>query len=500
MNKNIVSLCLLLLPYLAFSQSEIEAIKRIERQTTIAVSEVSMSPQMLSGKLDVSTNSRRTKWGNGAGARFDVYDAVGSIKNSLRTVLESDIVKTKKFQVLARQDMNSIRAEETIDSKYSEFQSADYLITPTIIDFHDRFVDVPVEGSQFMARKKSFILSLEIKVHNVKEKRIMETYNAKITESDLDPNFRNMDPNQTMSDLYLNDICQKISFKVVRGLMDIVFPARVVSVEEDLIYIDRGRESGIKEGDMFEIRSKGSAIKDPDTGKILGYKGKTIGIIKVVDIVGANLSECEVVSLKSSKRKIEEGQFVRKLKENFNEQDSSAKQASAMKPPVENDYDSKSKDELLKFNAVKSLRIRAADSPRELVRAKQTRVKGESMVKEGTNLANRSDSVAGAGTTMARYVNNSSVRSRGRKMIEEGEVLIKKSDEMEREIQKLYDSLYDSCDTVMITSTDGKDIVCIPLIYENGIFTVLVRNKVFKIKEDAIDDASRKRIQIYKSL
>lgn len=498
--QNIVNTLLFLVPCLVFSQSEIEVIKRIERQATIAVSEVVMSPKMLSVNLDASQSSRKSNWGESQNIRFDMYDAVESIKNSLRTVLESDIVKTKKFQVLARQDMNSIRTEESIGSKYLEFQSADYLITPKIIDFHDKFIDVPVEGTQLMARKKSFILSLEIKVHNVKEKRIMETYDAKINESDLDINFRNINPNQTMSDLYLNDICQKISLKVVKGLMDIVFPPRIVSIENDnTVYIDRGSESGIIEGDRFEVRSKGSAIKDLDTGKILGYKGKTIGIIEVIDIVGPNISECKVINLKQQKNKIEKGQFIRKIKENVTEKELTTKHTQD-KTINSSYYDDKSKDELLKFNAVKSLRIRAAHSPKEQVNAKQTRVKGETMVKEGTNLANRSDSVAGAGTTMARHVNNSSVRARGRKMVEEGEYLIQKADNMEKEIQKLYDSLYDSCNTVMLTSSNGKEIICIPLIYEKGIFTVLVRDKVFKIKEENLDDASRKRIQIYKNM
>lgn len=513
--KSTFIIVLLLIFHLeAFSQDEIMQENKDKGILTIAVYDVEMAPVMgmqkkeefsshdedqtfsdeevfdvkQSGKFNARKKRNRSLVKGNSSQVSSFYDSVESIRNSLRVVLESNIVKTKKFECL--------QISQKTESSYSKIP--EFIMSPIIVDFHDKFVEVPIEGSKILAKKKSFLLALEIKILNSATSSIIETYHAKITEEDLNPDFRNMNPSQTMSDIYLNDICQKISSKSIRGLIDAIFPAKIVSIDDGDIYIDRGSGSGFVNGDMIEVYKKGSEIKDPITGKVLGIKDKTIGFLKIVNTVNENLSECKIVNLNNGNKSINVGDFVRKSYKKNNS--TNVSQSSNSNSVLEDNYDKKSKDELAKFNAVKSLRIRAADSKKELVKARQLRQKGESMKKEGNNLANRRDSIAGAGTTMARHVDNSIVRDRGERMMEEGEKMIEESKTIEDEIKKLYSDLYNSCDTILIKSNNGKEIVCIPLIFENGLFTVLVRDKVFNIKEDNLDNNSKKRIQIYKSM
>ena len=421
------------------------------------------------------------------------FNAVRSIQNSLRNILESDIVKTKKFNVFSDQSVALSGEYDSISDseRYMLLQdSVEYLLVPTIVDFHDKFTSVPIEGSQLLAKRKSFILSLDVKIHDVKEKKILDSFSAKITEKDLNPNFLNMDPNQTISDLYLNDICSKLSKNVVIKLLDSLFPARIVDESDGVFYINRGFESQLKEGDEFEVYSKGREIRDPDTNAVLGHREQIIGKIKILEIMGKNLSTCRTIKLKDDNRSIKLNDFVRKVETTTPSERSDV--------DILTNTDTRSKDEISKFNAVKSLRIRAANSSREIFRAKGIIGTGEIKIKNGRNLASRRNYTAGKGTDFERYVDNSDVRENGERMIEEGEKLIEEAKKILDDISRLYQSLYEMCDTVSIKSTSGKEVVCIPLIYQNGIFIVLVHDKVYSIKESLLDEDSRNRIQKYK--
>jgi curli biogenesis system outer membrane secretion channel CsgG len=62
------------------------------------------------------------------------------------------------------------------------------------------------------------------------------------------------------------------------------------------IYVNVGSESGIKEGDEFDVFRIAEEIKDPDTGEILGANEVKVGRIKILAVRGARLSSATVVS------------------------------------------------------------------------------------------------------------------------------------------------------------------------------------------------------------
>ena len=504
--KNIITAGLILgsWTFAVCELSGIEAKQIIERQSTIVVSDVQMSPEMSLSKRETSRsgeydnltdrslysresrisdrsesrNSRSresSRYASSNSEKGSSFNAVESIKKSLRAVLESDIVKTRKFDVL--------------NGRHND-DSVDYVMVPTIIAFHDRFVSAYVENSNVPAKRKSFLLAFEIKITDVKSGQILESFNSQVTEGDLDPNFLNMDPNQDMSDLYLKDICQKASKQIIQKLLDAVFPARVADIDGKFILINRGHDSAVKIGDEFDVYAKGRAIRDPDTGAILGHREVQIAKVAVVEVLAQNLSECKILSLKNADTPVIKGHYIRKI-----ESDDVTDEIQTVSRPSP---DSLSKDELSKYNAIKSLRIRAAKSGIELKKAKDTIAAGESKIKHGRNLASQRDFTSGAGTTMERRVDNSVVREKGEQLITEGEALVTEGKLMQEDVSKLYQKLYDASDTVIVKSTTGKEIVCVPLVYENSIFTVLVQNRVFQIKESDLDDQSRARIQKYK--
>ena len=67
-------------------------------------------------------------------------------------------------------------------------------------------------------------------------------------------------------------------------LVDIVFPMRVLNIQGNKIFINRGKDGGLKKGQKLNVFKPGVALIDPDTGENLGSAETMIGQIKVTRI------------------------------------------------------------------------------------------------------------------------------------------------------------------------------------------------------------------------
>ncbi len=61
------------------------------------------------------------------------------------------------------------------------------------------------------------------------------------------------------------------------------------------IYVNVGDASGIKVGDRFDVKRLGEEIKDPKTGEVLGGDETEVGTIEIVKVISPKLSEAKAV-------------------------------------------------------------------------------------------------------------------------------------------------------------------------------------------------------------
>jgi hypothetical protein len=70
---------------------------------------------------------------------------------------------------------------------------------------------------------------------------------------------------------------------------------KIAKIDGGTVYINLGSEQGVQAGDTFGVYAMGEAIKDPDTGEVLGADETKLGAVKVTAVKGAKYSECTVV-------------------------------------------------------------------------------------------------------------------------------------------------------------------------------------------------------------
>ena len=91
-----------------------------------------------------------------------------------------------------------------------------------------------------------------------------------------------------------DEVAKKISKDVVRGTE---WSCRIVKVEDGQVYLNAGRLTGLRPGDRLKVWGRGKEIKDPLTGRILGFgPGPFKGELEVVELFGTDASMAKVLS------------------------------------------------------------------------------------------------------------------------------------------------------------------------------------------------------------
>lgn len=211
---------------------------------------------------------------------------------TLTSALVRGFVASRKFQVLERAELKSLIKELDLgDSKYGdseavvklgEMWNADYALVTSISAVHLQAEkrEVPYVGGdrlQLLAR-----LDLYCRIIQVGTSRVM--WAARIsseTEKEwrADGEFRRAQFDELVDQLYT-----VVSRQVVDQAIEAVFPVKVVAVEGQEIYINRGAQR-VRPGNAYIVYRTGPGIIDPDTGEKLGSTENALGEVVVVRVL-----------------------------------------------------------------------------------------------------------------------------------------------------------------------------------------------------------------------
>jgi hypothetical protein len=84
--------------------------------------------------------------------------------------------------------------------------------------------------------------------------------------------------------VHFTKMAKSVSAQMADQLVDAVFPMRVLNVQGDQVWINRGKDGGLKKGDILKVFRPGVALIDPDTGENLGSAEYLIGEISVTRV------------------------------------------------------------------------------------------------------------------------------------------------------------------------------------------------------------------------
>lgn len=135
--------------------------------------------------------------------------------------------------------------------------------------------------------KVKILISINLKIKDIKNKTTIfdktisgnDTYtnNKLYTSEDLDNDYDEKVVNRLLSDMF-----EKVYPLVSASLSKLSWTGRIAKIDFSKVYINAGRKSGVKVGDLLKVVDTGNAINDPLSGKLIGIApGRVKGTIEV---------------------------------------------------------------------------------------------------------------------------------------------------------------------------------------------------------------------------
>jgi len=229
------------------------------------------------------------------------------ISNRIRDRILSSLTQSQQLVVLNRDHGSEFASEKALlssdnvspseASRIGNVAGADFMVVGNIHDLSTK-----VETKSFYGASKTSSVDrvdLSYQVIEVATQKLLwaDTLSTKIERKKDEGTLETID---------------QVSHLVVAGVMDVLFPVKVLDISgPQEVYLNQG-QAGVKDGDIYALFSEGRTLKDPDTGIEIKIDGKQIAKLSIVS-VQAKYSVAEVTEGLADK--IKKGDIVRLVQE-----------------------------------------------------------------------------------------------------------------------------------------------------------------------------------------
>jgi len=219
------------------------------------------------------------------------------VLQSMNGQLIDRINATRKFQVVARSDLDDILKEQDFASSGNvdlndksaaqQFKIAGvkYLVVTTVDDFQDYNEVATFQGTGRSASKRVIRLSCVGKIYDSTTGKLLESTNFQISNKDISENKTYSARDSNLNEDLLVAIAREMSGKIANRVTDVIFPPKVLSKRDKQITINRGDGTDIAVGQIWNVFAVGEELIDPDTKESLGREEILIGKAKITSIL-----------------------------------------------------------------------------------------------------------------------------------------------------------------------------------------------------------------------
>ncbi len=212
----------------------------------------------------------------------------------LQSEMEASFLAARKFDVVTRNNgaLEAILDEQQFaQSSFSAgdaaqsglLQNADYLIRPEvhIFSFYTSTHKIPNLQSKYF-RTDHGVLEINTEILDTKTGQLKSTFSLKKSFSTKERmvNSKGGSP----SPEYFTKLAKGVSAQMVDQFLDLVFPVEIIKVKNNQVYLNRGKDGGLKKREVLNVYTKGEVLIDPHTGEDLGTAEEYVGKIEVTRI------------------------------------------------------------------------------------------------------------------------------------------------------------------------------------------------------------------------
>lgn len=230
--------------------------------------------------------------------------------------LKTALVQTRKFDVLEREQLDSVMKElefgksSVADKKQApragKLAAADYLIKGEISVFEAKGTAVQIPSTSYYRLAQIGDIICDLRVIDVETGKVATAAHIEtIHRTEIRGQSSQAPP---VDAVFYDDLQRKFVTQVANKIIETIYPIKIASIEGNVVYLNRGEGSDLQPGDVLAAYRLGEPIRDPDTKEVLGQKETLVGEV-VVDEVLPKLSKA---TWRSDGEKPEAGMVVRR--------------------------------------------------------------------------------------------------------------------------------------------------------------------------------------------
>ena len=234
------------------------------------------------------------------------YSSISNLGQDFSMQLSDALIKSKKFIVLNRKDLDVVMAEQDLaasnrfaksnTAKIGKLVPAQILIKGQITEFEENTSGggqgLSIHGFSFGGNKSSAHVAVIIQLVDSTTGEILDSERvegqAKVGGFSIGYSGSFSIGTSSFEKTPLGKAVQMTIDRAVKHisdkLKDLPWKGKVSLIKNNVIYVNSGSNAGLKTGDVFSVYREGEAIVDPDTGMELGKESEKIADIKITSV------------------------------------------------------------------------------------------------------------------------------------------------------------------------------------------------------------------------
>ena len=215
---------------------------------------------------------------------------------------------TRRFELVARADLPSVIKEQnlaesgnvnTLDpqaAKALQLAGAAYLATVTIDNFQDvteRTV-LPGQFGDSQAERRTIQIQGVVKIFNSTTGALYRSTAVTLNESAVDEVLAGVQQQGRKTNALIGKVTSLFAAAAANAITESLAPAKVIGYTMGQITFNRTADSGVKNGQIWEVLAPGQEMVDPDTGEALGSEEIRVGWARVTN-AGPRFSTAQAI-------------------------------------------------------------------------------------------------------------------------------------------------------------------------------------------------------------
>ena len=220
---------------------------------------------------------------------------------NFQTMLETQLVQTKRFKIIERNRIDEVLSEQILQGEFSNNNTkmnvggVDYIVYGSITKFGSKKKQIQTSGVSVTKLIAEF--GVDLKVVDILTGEILKAESIDISlETGSGTSTNSFGISDTLADP-LSDIQRSAAKSSAALIAESIFPIRLITWEDEssncCAYINYG-DAIMSQGDIVRVIKQGSAFVDPDTGLKLGSTEKTVSKLEIFEVL-PNFSKAKLI-------------------------------------------------------------------------------------------------------------------------------------------------------------------------------------------------------------